>query len=141
MPIFSPGTPLRRGDPLTAERLNAIEAELIRLGAVRGGPGVDVRQGKGGLHITGVRQADRYLAKATSNFAVTSGTTPTSGSVDLYWRNPGSGAMETSGTSLAEVWNMSDFAMTSGNAIDSGMWCSVWQDCFGTWWISPESCA
>jgi hypothetical protein len=138
LPLFDPPPP-RRGDILTAERLGKLEAEVSRLSGIRGGAGLAVRHSAGGLQITGQAQSTKYIGVATSDFAPRSGSTIHSGSVDLYWNNAGS--LETTGLSIAEVWCVSSTTMTSGNSIDSGQYCTVWQDAFSTWWASPEECS
>ncbi len=139
MPIFEPGREMKRGDILYAERINAIESELRRLGQIRGGAGLDVRQSRSGLQITGVAQATKYAAIAASAFAPRSGSTVSSGTVTVQWNN--AGTLADAGLQTITAWCISSTTMTSGNSIDSGQYCTVWQDPFGTWWASPEECS
>jgi hypothetical protein len=142
MPIFFPPTDLKPGDVLLAERLSAIEEELRRLGTIKGGAGVSVRHTKSGLQVTGQGQVDRYAAVATSDFAPRSGTTVSSGSVEIwYLQDSGAGTIADAGITLPVVWCISSSTMTSGHAIDSGQYCTVYQDPFGIWWASPEECS
>jgi hypothetical protein len=127
------------GDPIRAEQFMMLVDAVRELMSVRGGDGVNVRRAGGRIHLSAIPRVDSYLAVATSNFAARSSTTPGTGTVDLYWFD--GSALAATGESLADVVNVSTTTMTSGNSIDSGMYCWVVQDAFGTWFISPLECS
>ena len=130
---------VKPGDPIKAEQFMALVEAVRQLMDVRGGDGLNARRVGGRLHMAAIPWVDAYLAVATSNFAARSGTTPGTGTVDLYWFD--GSAITATGDSLADVVNVSSTTMTSGNSIDTGMYCWVVQDAFGTWYISPLECS
>jgi hypothetical protein len=130
---------VKPGDPIKAEHYMALIKAVRELMDVRGGDGTSVRRSGGRLQVSAIPRVDGYLAVATSAFAARSGTVPGTGTVDLYWFD-GTNITAT-GDSLADVVNVSSTTMTSGNSIDSGMYCWVVQDAFGTWYASPLECS
>lgn len=130
---------VKPGDPIRAEQFMMLVQAVRELMDVRGGDGVNVRQVGGRIHMSAIPIVDKYLCKATSNFAAISGTTPGTGSADLYWYD-GTNLAPT-GESMSDLVSASTTTMTSGNSIDSGMWCFVFQDAFGTWHIAPNDCS
>jgi len=139
MADFTP-TPVKRGDVLQAELLNRMQAELARLGKIRGGAGLSVRQGGGGLQLTSLDPNNRYLAVANGNISARSGTTPGTGNVDVCWINPSGPTITNIGPTIA-VYNPSSSTMTSGQGIDSGQYCWIEQDPFGSWIVAPLECS
>lgn len=138
MPVYHQ-TPFRAGEVLTAARLNALEAEVRRLGNLRGGAGLAVRSGVGGPQIAAVRQADRYLCKAVADIPSRSGTTAGAGEADVCWINPDDGEIATTGDRLA-VKNPSATEMSAGVGITAGTYCWAERDPFGVWTIAPLEC-
>jgi hypothetical protein len=130
---------VKPGDPIKAEQFMMLVQAVRELMDVRGGDGVNVRQVGGRVHMSAIPEVNRYLGKATTDFAAISGTAPGTGSVDLYWYD-GTNLVAT-GDSLANVVCASTSTMTSGNSIDSGMWCWVERDAFETWYASPMDCS
>lgn len=127
----------RRGDVLTAETVNAlVEATGID---VRAGAGIQARRTRRGVQMTAIAPNRAYLAKATSAFAVRSGTTPGSGTLDLYWIDTAGPTIATLGISVT-AYTVTSKAQTSGNAIDSGQYCWAEQDPFGVWNTMPLEC-
>jgi hypothetical protein len=127
----------RRGDVLTADVINAlIEATGID---IRGGAGVQARKTRRGVQLTAIQPNTAYLAKATSNFAVRSSTTPGSGTLDLYWIDTAGPTIATLGISVT-AYTVTSKAQTSGNAINSGQYCWAEQDPFGVWHTMPLEC-
>lgn len=138
MSEFNPPT-WKPGDSLKAEQLNAMASAIKVLQGVRGGPGVNVRRGAGGtLQITGQQPVTSYLCVASGAITARSGTTPGTGTVTLCWLT---GGVITSLSQMLTAYNASASTMTSGNGIDSGQYCWVQQDCFGTWWVTPLECS
>lgn len=128
----------RRGDVLTADVINAlVEATGID---VRAGAGIQARRTRRGVQITGIQPNTAYLAKSTSTFNVISGTTPGSGTLDLYWIDTAGPTVAPLGISVTAYVTTSK-AQTSGKAIDSGQWCFAQQDPFGVWHCAPLDCA
>lgn len=104
---------------------------------VRGGEGINVLRMGGRVSISAIPRIDRYSGVATSDFAALSGSTPGTGTVQVYWYD---------GTNWADAGitvnaiNVSTTTMTSGNSIDGGMAVWVAQDPFGTWYVAPMDC-
>jgi hypothetical protein len=130
---------IKAGDPIRADQFMMLVKAVRELMDVRGGDGVNARRSGGRLQLSVTPEVDRYLAKATSNFAPMAGTARVTGTADLYW-DDGTNITAT-GESLTDVVCVSTTTMTSGNSIDSGMWCWVAMDGFGTWFISPLDCS
>jgi hypothetical protein len=133
------GIAVKPGDPVKAEDIMKLVAAVNALLSPRGGDGIDVRQVGGRIHMSAIPTVDKYLCKATSDFAAISGTTPGTGSADLYWYDGTD--LAATGESMSNLVSASITTMTSGNSIDSGMWCFVFQDAFGTWYIAPNDCS
>lgn len=131
--------PFRSGQVLTADRLNALEAEVRRLGQIRGGTGLAVRSGRGGLQIAAVRPSDRYLCKADGDIDPRAGTTAGEGFALICWVNPDDGEIEETGDRIT-VWNPSDAEMSAGVGIADGTYCWAERDPFGVWTIAPLEC-
>lgn len=128
----------KKGDVLPASTINAlIEATGIE---VRGGAGIQTRKTRRGMQITGIQPNTSYLAVASTDFPVRSGTTPGSGSVDLQWIDDSGPTIASLGITVAAYCSSSK-AQTSGNAIDSGQYCWAEQDPFGIWHTMPLECA
>ena len=127
----------RRGDVLTAETINAL-VEATGIG-IRGGAGVQARRTRRGVQITGIQPNTSYLAKATSDFNVRSGTTPGTGGLDLYYIDDAGPTITTLGISVT-AYTSSNKAQTSGKAINSGQYCWAEQDPFGVWHTMPLEC-
>jgi hypothetical protein len=128
----------RRGDPITAEWANAVaEATGIR---IRAGAGLQARKGRGTIQLTSIAENTKYLAKATSAFAVSTSTTPSSGTADMYYVDETGPTYRTLGISLPKVYCAVTKAQTSGNAINSGQLCWVEKDPLGIWFIAPLEC-
>lgn len=137
--MADPTPTFRPGDVLTAETVNAlIEAAGID---VRGGAGVQARRTRRGIQVTGIPQNTKYLAKATSNFAVSTSTVPSTGTADLYFIDESGPTITSLGLALPTVYCAITKAQTSTNAINSGQLCWVEQDPFGIWFIAPLECA
>lgn len=132
-------SPFRAGEVLTAERLNALETEVRRLANVRGGTGLAVRSGRGGLQIAAVRTNDRYLCKAVGDIPPRDGATAGAGQVDLCWIRPEDDVIETTGDRI-DVKNPSDSEMSAGVGIASGLYCWAERDPFGVWLVAPLEC-
>jgi hypothetical protein len=132
------GIDVKPGDPIKADDIMKLIAAVNALLNLRGGDGIDLRQARGHIHISATPPVNAYLAKATSNFAPMTGTARVPGTVDLYW-DDGTNISAT-GDSL-DVVSVSTTAMTSGNSIDSGMWCWATRDGFGTWFVAPLDCS
>ena len=139
MPDFNPPT-YKRGDPWRAEDVQAIVAELKRIGNIRGGAGVQVRQGAGGTQLTAVGPNTAYLGVATADIAPAAGTTP-GGPVDvtLWWIDTAGPTMGTLGITVS-AYNPSTFTQTGGKTVKSGQKCWVQQDPFGVWMVAPLEC-
>lgn len=129
---------VKPGDPIKAEQFMAIVQAVRELMDVRGGNGVDVRRAGGRLHMSAIPRVNAYLGVATSIFAARSGTTPGTGTVDLYWYD--GTTLAATGESVNAI-NVSATTMTSGNSIDTGMYCWVQLDPFGIWYVSPLECS
>lgn len=139
MPFYNPTRP-KTGDVFTADRLAAIDDELRRLAQIRGGAGLSVRHGRSGLQLAGVNQADKYVGIASTDFSPLSGSTPGSGTVEVYWLNPSTGDIEDTGIGLTAYCISSSTIDSSSYSIESGMHVTVWMDPFGTWWAEPQDC-
>jgi hypothetical protein len=133
------GIAVKPGDPIKADDFMKLVATVNALLSPRGGDGIDVQQVGGHIHASAIPPVNAYLAVATSNFAARSGTTPGTGTVDLYWFDGTN--LAATGDSLADVVNVSTTTMTSGNSIDSGMYCWVYKDAFSTWYVAPLECS
>lgn len=105
----------RKGDELTADALNAMQDELIRLGTVRVGGGLSMHAGPGGFAFGVTFPTLVKVAKVGgSAIAAMSGSTPGSGAITLY--NFGATALAAgdaataynlaSGTVTANAWIM-----------------------------------
>lgn len=129
---------VKPGDPIRADQFMALVAAVQELRDIRGGNGIDVRRVGGRISISAIPESTGYLGVATSNFAARSGTTPGTGTVDLYWYD--GTVLAATGKSVNAV-NVSSTTMTSGNSIDSGMYCWVAKDAYGTWYVSPLECS
>lgn len=129
---------VKPGDPIRAEQFMMLVNAVKALLGMRGGDGMSLSRAGGRILLSATPPVNAYLAVATSAFAARSGTTPGTGTVDLYWYD-GTNITAT-GNSLANVVNVSTTTMTSGNSIDSGMYCWVVRDAFGTWYVSPLEC-
>jgi hypothetical protein len=130
----------QRGDALKASQLQAI-VDAVRkcLGKIVGGTGVDVRRdARGNTVITG-RQRPVWIGKANGNIPAASGSAWGAGSV-TRWSVDGSGNEYTTSVNY-DVLNPSSTTMTSGNGIDSGQRCRVWQDEDGNLIVEPLECS
>lgn len=127
----------KRGDVLPAEWVNEVsEAVGIR---VRTGAGLASRRGRREIQITGIAEGNRSLAKSTSTFNIASGSTPSTGTLDLYYIDESGPTMRTTGESVAAYCAITK-AQTSGKAINSGQWCWAEKDRFGIWFAAPLEC-
>lgn len=124
MPIYKQRE-FSRGDVLTAERLNLLESELRRLANVSGGPGLVVRQGRGGIQIGAVQPNNRYLCKADGLITPRADDTPGEGKAKVYWVDPASGDLAEAGPSI-DVVNSSQQTF-----LDDYFWAVL--DPFGAW--------
>jgi hypothetical protein len=137
--MAEPSARFKPGDVLTADTVNAlIEATGI---TVRTGAGLQSRKGRRGIAITAIPPTPNvgWLAKSTSTFNIASGTTPGSGTLDLYYIDD-TGPTATSTGDSVNAYTMVTKAQTSGKAINSGQWCWVEQDIFGTYFAAPLEC-
>lgn len=139
MALFDFGKRLKPGDELTAELVNKIIDAINSLANVSGGAGVVVRRSKGGLQITGQRQAGFYAGVANGDITARSGTTPGTGQVDLIWVDPSGPTLTPIGVTV-DVYYLEDETLSSGNGIDDGMYVYVEQDAFDAWHVSPAEC-
>src|SRR3954453_21010173 len=122
---------VKPGDAIRAEQFMMLVQAVKELMDVRGGNGIDIRRVGGRLHISAIPESTGYLGVATSAFAARSGTTPGTGTVDLY-RYDGT-VLAATGKSLTGVVNVSSTTMTSGNSIDSSMYVWVVRDAWNKW--------
>ena len=85
----------------------------------------------GGMATPSTGGAARYyIGKATTSITARSGTTPGSGTVEIY--DGGSGTLTATGVTKT--------AKNAGTIISSGKWVRIDLDGFGVWWASPEEC-
>jgi hypothetical protein len=136
--MSDPKSDFRRGDAITAEWANAVsEATGIR---IKTGAGLASRKGRGTIQITSTSpKGIGSLAKSTSTFNIAAGTTPGSGTLDLYYMDESGPTARTTGESVS-AYTMATKAQSSGKAIDSGQWCWAEQDRFGIWFTMPLEC-
>ena len=127
------------GDQLAAADLQAMLEALRRPGAiVRGGAGVDVRQGaRGQVQITGTSPL-RFVGVANGNITARSGSTWGTGSVTRYGFD---GTHDYTTSVNYDVVNPSSTKMGSGNGIDSGQYCWVEEDSDGHLVVMPLECS
>ena len=134
---------VRKGDPILAEDWNALVDMVIR-NDIRTGGGLDIQKTSNGTVLSAPRRADRYVAKATSDFPIRSGTTVSSGSVDIYRITAVSGSTATIGAvfEIEEAWCISstETSASSGKTVLSGQYGYAFQDPFGDWWFTPDEC-
>jgi hypothetical protein len=116
----------------------ALVEAVRQLMDVRGGNGIDIRRVGGRISISAIPESTGYLGVATSNFAARSGTTPGTGTVDLWWYD--GTVLAATGKSVTAA-NVSSTTMTSGNSIDSGMYVWVVRDAWNKWFVSPLECS
>lgn len=129
----------KRGDRLKAADLMALRAQVQRQRLEAGqNSGIVLQENP---HCTAIRVAfpsNRYLAVADANIAARSGTAPGTGTATI--QNYDGTNLGSTGISV-DVLNPSSTTMTSGNGIDSGMYCWIEQDPDGWWWIWPLECS
>lgn len=85
----------------------------------------------GGMATPATGGAARYyIGKATTSITARSGTTPGSGTVEIY--DGGSGTLTATGATKT--------AKNAGTIISSGKWVRIDLDGFGVWWADPQEC-
>lgn len=129
---------VKPGDPIKAEQFMMLVQAVRDLLDMRAGRGVDIQRVGGHLTMSAVPQVTGYIGVATSNFAARSGTTPGTGTVDLYSYD--GTTLATTGKSYDAI-NVSATTMTSGNSIDTGMYVWVQVDAYNTWFVAPLECS
>lgn len=124
----------KKGDPLSARLFNRL-IEAIRKQRVTAVAPLETKVGPAGTVIrwNGPRMV-RY-AKTTSTLSAISGSTLGSGTVQLYFRNPGLGTLSAMSDHTGEkCYNL------TGSSVSSGTWCIVeWVD--DAWAIVVADCA
>jgi hypothetical protein len=136
----------RKGDVLKADDLTSLKEAIERQRIDPGqSSGISVQETPSGTALRAVKVNGAYLCQANGAITKRSGATLGKGSVTLQGYNPGLGAFG-SGALYSlnvnyDVLNASSTAMTSGNGIDTGMYCWIQQDQDGNWWVSPLECA
>jgi len=136
-------TDLKDGDTLAPYHLNIIYRELRRLRKMTVGPPLSLRGMDGNEsppQLDLLRNTRGSLAVANGAITARSGTTPGTGNVDLYYLDVTSNTLTDYGETIA-VYYASSKTMTSGNGIDSGMYCWVEWDADQIAWVGPLDCA
>lgn len=138
--IKFPLNPVKEGDPISARAWNAM-VDWLRRNTVRTGQStfIEVNETPDGLILKARDRPNRFLAVANGNITARSGSTAGSGSVYLVNVNASS-ALSTSSISYT-VYNPSSNTMTSGNGIDSGMYCWIEEYPSGQWCVAPLECS
>ena len=127
---------VHEGEEISARLVNAIIAAL-RQAIIQpdGSTGIRIIQTPAGTTLS-VRQPARYLAVVQSGgITARSGSTPGTGSVELYLLNVGGNSIADS-TQAITVFN---FSSTSGG-IASGTYCWVEEDIDGNFWVTAVDC-
>lgn len=130
---------VRPGDPIKASEFMLLAQAVADLQDMTCGTGIDIRRVGGKIHLSAIAESNSYLGVATSNFAPRSGTTPGTGTVDIYWYDGTN--LATAGKSMNAICVTAAPTMTSGNSIDSGMYCWVERDAYGVWYVAPLECS
>lgn len=116
-----------RGEVLHAFRLNAAENELRRIANLSGGPGVVVRQGRGGIQVGGAAPNTRHLARAEGTISPRVGDQAGTGKARVWMFDPLAGDLVDSGVTV-DVLN----ASSTRSAVDEAyVWVEL--DPFGAW--------
>lgn len=110
------------GQGLTLDRLDSRIAAQEQLGS-------QLASSMGGTG--GFGGAPRFwIGKATTAITARSGTTPGSGTAEIY--DARTGTLTATGATKA--------VKNAGPAISSGKYVRIDQDGFGIWWVDPEEC-
>jgi hypothetical protein len=108
---------VRKGDVITAELLK----ELGRgnpVGGVRATGGITSRvDTAGNIQITGKFTGVFWFVVASGGLSARSGSTPGTGSVEIYVKNPSTGTYVDSGIALAV-----DYISSTTGGVSSGVW-------------------
>ena len=136
------------GDVLTARMWNDLIDLITRCDLNAGqGSGIELLETTSGKIIKAKDRPNRYLAIANGNIPARSGSAAGIGSVTLVFATPTytSGALtavslETSSINF-DVYNSSSNTMTSGNGIDSGMYCWIEEYPSGLFSVAPLECS
>jgi hypothetical protein len=123
----------RPGDPITASWAASL-VRFIRRNAINpiASPGLDVTQTADGTTIRLRNTPNRFVAKTSGGITARSGTTPGTGSVQVY--DFDGSALASDGSATVTVYSF------SGTAIDASKYCWIEQDPDGTWWITAVEC-
>lgn len=138
MAYFNP-RPVRPGDPIPAAAWNALVDQVRRGQMLRGGSGMSVRRGAGGLQLAAIPgDVPLRLGIATANIGPRSGSTCGTGTLALVSINPDTGAIASTGDTLAVV-NPSSSTFSAGVSIKSGQYCCAVLIA-GAWCAFPLEC-
>ena len=145
-----PKTPKRwkKGDPITANRLNDMLDSILRLDiSVPQGNPLRLQQSTTGTALSLDMTGYGFLAIANGTITNRSGTSCGVGSVfkvsttPIFTSGQISGVTLESGTIPIQVYNPSSAKMTSGNGIDSGQYCWVQMDDSGMYIVQALDCS
>ena len=147
MGLFWRGKRQQPGQPIAASTINGPIEQAEWMSRLRGTAPIQIKSGPGGPLI-GITNYKSFLAVANGNIPKRSGTAAGVGSVYIVQIQAtfsaggvmASCTLTTSSIALA-VLNPSSTAMTSGNGIDSGMYCWVQQDASGFYTVTPLECS
>lgn len=138
MAFFNPRD-VRPGDPVTAAAWNALIDQVRRGQIARGGSGLAVRRGAGGIQVAAIPgDVPLRLGTATANIGPRSGSTCGTGTLALVSIDPATGAIATTGETLP-VANPSSSTFSAGVSIKSGQYCCAVLIA-GAWVAFPLEC-
>lgn len=78
-----------------------------------------------------------FLGYFPSGCTALSGSTPGTGTANLYRRNTSDGTLEALLLTDGETANTRTVYNASGTAVSSSAYSPVWRDKLGTWWVAP----
>lgn len=127
----------RPGQVLKADDLNLIVDLLKRMRITAGqSSGISLQESITGTAIRVSFPANRYVGKTTSTITVRSGTSPGTGSVELYLYDVASGQWVDSNCGVSVLY----FSATPVGGIASGKYCWVEQDADGNYVLISVEC-
>ena len=126
---------VKPGDEITAQLFNALRQAIIETTIIPGlSVGIQVTQTNAGTMIS-VRSTQRYVGITTSTITARSGTTPGSGTVELYLYSTPNDDLEDTGQEVT----VRSFSSTTGG-IPTSTYCFVEDDLDNNFWITSVDC-